>query len=359
MDTMFYADYNLFSDHSPCRRWWDNVLKYAKDALAAPDSYIGCYAAGAGITYGAIQVKQRREQEAIAERVTVRRGGIVWEDKTLWTSYLSTDAAVNECGLLLGGCVDDWANAAMSRLLNDVVDLGYDWAVGDVGNGILTLADGKTGRDDLARAYRKFASVLNRMGTFRHDTVGGVFNAATHAWQMSDTRHRVIACVMTSDDPGIGPTNVSASWYEAVIQDKPGTKIEHEMVVGVLKGTSVLLTARSWRAISKDPLVGTILYYGHCWIVQKRNENQISTAEEILDVEDILRCACIEAAMEMDRGDFMEAMWCWVIESFCATDLMWHAMIGSTAISAGRSIGSDRWSDAMTMPAWQEQATGS
>lgn len=355
LDTLFYADYNLFSDTSPCLGWYDHVRNYTQRAIAVPDNYIGSYSVGAVITYGALQVKQRREQEAAKRGVKARRGGIVWENKRLWSSYLSTDAAANQYALLTGGCADDFVNAAISRIFNDVVDLGYDWAVGDIGNGILTLAEGKTEREDLAKAYTKFASVINRMATFRHDTVGAVFNASTHAWQMSNTRHKVLACAMTSDDPGIGPTTRSASWHQAVILNEPGDEIKHEMKAGMLHGTKVELTTRSWAAVEKNAIVGTLLYYGHCWPLQKRKESKVPSLKEIEDVEDILRCACMEATMEINRADLMDAIWSWIVENWCATDLMWHAMIGSTAISADRRIGTDRWDDTKQMQGWQEE----
>ncbi|KXN69575.1 hypothetical protein CONCODRAFT_71374 [Conidiobolus coronatus NRRL 28638] len=281
-----------------------------------------------------MKVKQRREQEAGNGRITVRRGGVVWEDRELWTTFLCVDGGVSQMALMAGGCCDDLANCGITRVINDVIDLGYDWASGDMCNSILTLSSGKTGRDDLAIAYKKVASVLNRMRAMRPNSVAAMGIITTHAWQLSNTRHRIIACTIISNDSGIGPTTDASSWHNAAVLNKPPTDhIHHELVEGDLNGRKVLLTEKSWSAIKKDSrdIVVKLLDHGHCWLVEMRNTKKVATQEEIEDVEDILRNTLVEAAMEMSRDDFVEALWCWTIESWCASDMMWHAMIGSTA----------------------------
>lgn len=77
---------------------------------------------------------------------------VVWEDRELWQSYIIVDAAVTQLALMTGGCSDDIANCGLTRIINDVVDLGYDWGSGDVCNSILTLCKGDTSRLELVRA---------------------------------------------------------------------------------------------------------------------------------------------------------------------------------------------------------------
>jgi hypothetical protein len=216
-----------------------HIDNYTRDSFSVIDNpndderaYIACYAAGCAYAYGAGQVKQRQEQDA-GNTTRVRRGGVVWEDRRLWSSFLIVDAGVVQVALVGGGCTDDLGNCGVTRVINDVIDLGYDWSSGDVCNSILTLSKGKTTRIELARAYAKVASVLNRMSLYRNDTVGAVGVVTTHAWQMCNTRHRVIACSLISDDPGIGPTNTIASWNEVVVLDKdPSTPVNLEFEEG-------------------------------------------------------------------------------------------------------------------------------
>ncbi|KAG0028862.1 hypothetical protein BGZ81_004359 [Podila clonocystis] len=343
LDTKFAVDYNLASDNSPCRIWCDYLDKYSRDAsigiLDLPTSdekFVASYSVGCSYSFGAIQVKQRREHEA-GKLVAVRRGGVVWEDRKLWSSYLIVDSGAIQMSLMAGGCVDDLANIGMVRVINDVVDLGYDWSSGDIGNSILTMTKGKTDRISLSRAYVKVAAVLNRTGRLRPDTVGSVAIATSHAWQMCNTRHRVIACSLVSDDAGLGPTKVSASWYEVGVLDLDPIKMAyHAIKSGELCGKQVELTNRSWKMIAKDTtgMVAKMLYHGHIWLVEQRREGKVASAREICDAEDILRILLVTMAMELDRADFIEALWCWTIESWCASDMMWHAMIGSTTLSS-------------------------
>ncbi|KAF9575856.1 hypothetical protein EC968_001239 [Mortierella alpina] len=364
LDTKFFVDYNLATDVSPCAVWWNHVDKYSRDAIVGcsnlpteEEKYVAAYAVGCAYGYGASQVKQRREQEA-GKNVAVRRGGVVWDNRELWSSFLIVDAGALQIALMAGGCVDDLANCGMTRVVNDVIDLGYDWASGDVSNSILTMSKGKTDRLSLRQAYRKVAAVLNRMGSMRPDTVGSVAVVTTHAWQMCNSRHRVIACALVSDDPGIGPTEVSASWYEAAVRDlDPSKSVDLEIKSGELMNKQVKLTTRTWNLLSKDKtgMVAKMIYYGHVWLMDLRQKREVASATEILEAEDILRILMVTMVMEMDRADFIMALWCWTIESWCASDLMWHAMIGSTALSSERQVGSDRWDDENKMQQWVEQ----
>ncbi|ARP73403.1 hypothetical protein LK07_30515 [Streptomyces pluripotens] len=352
LDSQFYYDYNFLAENSPSLGWWRHVQSYARKAVAASDTYLGAFAAGCSFSYGALYVKQRREQEA-RRHTLVRRGGVVWEDPQLWSSYLVVDSGAEQWAVGTGGCTDDLMSPGVARVVNDVIDLGYDWASGDMCNSILTLTGGKTGREDLTLAYRKLASVLNRTGTLRSDTMGGIAIASTYAWQIADTRHRGISCALVSDDPGIGPTTTMASWHQAVLLGDIGHETtSHDLVPGTLHNHTVTLTQRTWDAIGKHPAVGTLLYYGHCWPLQQRAQRRVPSTQEVYAVEQRLRVALLEAVMELDRADYVEAIWCWTLESFCATDLMWHAMIGSTAVAADRHIGSDRLSDDHTMQQW-------
>ncbi|KAF9301515.1 hypothetical protein BGZ74_006625 [Mortierella antarctica] len=361
LDTKFAVDYNLASDNSPCRIWCKYLDKYSHDAAVgvldlptSDEKYVASYAVGCSYSFGAIQVKQRREHEA-GKSITVRRGGVVWEDRKLWSSFLIADSGAVQMALIAGGCADDLANIGMVRVINDVVDLGYDWSSGDVGNSILTMTKGKTDRISLSRAYVKVAAVLNRMASLRPDTVGSVAVVTTHAWQMCNTRHRAIACSLVSDDAGLGRTEVSASWHEAAVLDlDPTKKDNHAIKSGELCGKQVELTDRSWKIIAKDTtgMVAKMLYHGHIWLVDQRRERKVASAREICDAEDIIRILLVTMAMEFDRADFIEALWCWTIESWCASDMMWHAMIGSTTLSSERQVGSDHWDDENKMKQW-------
>ncbi|KAG0093421.1 hypothetical protein BGZ92_005663 [Podila epicladia] len=361
LDTKFAVDYNLASDNSPCRIWCEYLDKYsyeasvgALDLPTSDEKYVASYAVGCSFSFGAIQVKQRREHEA-GKSHTVRRGGVVWEDRKLWSSFLVADSGAVQMALIAGGCVDDLANIGMVRVINDVVDLGYDWSSGDVGNSILTLTKGKTDRISLSRAYVKVAAVLNRMASLRPDTVGSVAVITTHAWQMCNTRHRAIACSMVSNDAGLGRTEVSASWHEAAVLDlDPTKKASHAIKSGELFGKQVDLTDRSWKMIGKDTtgMVAKMLYHGHIWLIEQRQERKVASAQEICDAEDIIRILLVTMAMEFERADFIEALWCWTIESWCASDMMWHAMIGSTTLSSKRQVGSDHWDDENNMKHW-------
>ncbi|KAG0354926.1 hypothetical protein BGX24_006790 [Mortierella sp. AD032] len=368
LDSKFYVDYNLASDNSPCGDWWKIVDQYSKDAISMSQEnsrslekdYVSGYAVGCALTFGAGQVKQRREQE-VGRTVAVRRGGVVWEDKKLWASYMLVDGGVAQLALAAGGCAEDLATCGINRLMNDVIDLGYDWGSGDMCNGILTLSEGRSSRVDLALAYTKTTAVLNRLRRMRSDSVGSVSLITAHAWQMCNNRHRIIACALVSDETDLGPTTYSATWHEAVILGNLCRKIEHVMHDGMLEYEPGLtakarLTDRSWAALKKDTsgCLSKILYYGHQWLVENRRAKIVPSAIEIEKIEDILRCTVLEAAMEMDRADYVEALWCWTIESWCATDMMWHAMIGSTAMSSDRNVGSDRWDDTNNMAEWKE-----
>ncbi|MFE0646343.1 hypothetical protein ACFW2Y_32775 [Streptomyces sp. NPDC058877] len=353
LDTQFYYDYNFLAENSPSLGWWRQVHAYARRAVAAPDTYIGAFATGCTFSYGAVFVKQRREQEARRNQTMVRRGGVVWDDLRLWSSYLVVDAGAVQLAAGAGGCADDLMGAGVARAINDVIDLGYDWSSGDMCNSILTLTRGQTGREDLILAYRKIATVLNRTGTLRADTMGGIAIASTYAWQLADTRHRAIACALVSDDPGIGPTTTTASWHQAVLRGDLGDQTtRHDLVPGTLLGHQVTLTQRTWDAVATHPAVADLLYHGHCWPLAQRAQGRVPTAEEVHNAEEHLRIALAQAAMELNRADYVEAIWCWTLESFCATDLMWHAMIGSTAVAADRHIGSDRLADDHTMQPW-------
>lgn len=361
LDTKFAVDYNLASDNSPCMIWCKYLDKYSRDAYVgvldlqtSDEKYVASYAVGCSYSFGAIQVKQRREHEA-GKSITVRRGGVVWEDRKLWSSFLTVDSGAVQMALMAGGCVDDLANIGMVRVINDVVDVGYDWSSGDVGNSILTMTKGKTDRISLSRAYVKVAAVLNRMATRRSDTVGSVAVVTTHAWQMCNTRHRVFACSLVSDDAGLVRTEVSASWHEAAVLDLyPTKKTNHAIRSGELYGRQVELTDRSWKMIAKDitGMVGKMLYHGHIWLVDQRRERKVASSREISDAEDILRILLVTMAMEFNRADFIDALWCWTIESWCASDMMWHAMIGSTTLSSERQVGSDHWDDENEMKQW-------
>ncbi|KAG0049961.1 hypothetical protein BGZ83_005229 [Gryganskiella cystojenkinii] len=362
LDTKFFVDYNLAADNSPCNSWWDHVDRYSREAIhkvvdntdCVPSSsddddksYVASYAVGCAYTYGALQVKQRREQD-IGKAVTMRRGGVVFEDRELWTSLLLVDAGLSQMALMAGGCADDYANCAFTRVINDVVDLGYDWCSGEVCNSILTITQGKTDRDSLRRAYVKVAAVLNRMSMMRPDTVGSVGCLSVQAWQMCNSRHRVIPCTLVSNDPGIGPTELSATYYEAFIQDlDPVNQIDLKMETGVLLGKRAMLTARSWDMVAKDRtgMVAKLLYHGHIWLVDLRRARKVATAQEITATEDIIRILMVTMAMEFERTVFVEVLWCWMIESWCGSDMMWHAMIGSTTLSSDQQIGSDRLDD--------------
>ncbi|KAG0014665.1 hypothetical protein BGZ81_000320 [Podila clonocystis] len=369
LDTKFFVDYNLAADNSPCNSWWDHIDKLSRQAIfnvtASSDSqppplsslssssddddkkYVASYALGCSFAYGAIQVKQRCEQD-IGKSTTMRRGGVVWEDRELWTSFLVVDGALSQMMNMTGGCVDDLGGCAMVRVINDVVDLGYDWGSGEVCNSILTITQGKTDRESLSRAYVKVAAVLNRMSIMRPDIVGSVGVLTVQAWQMCNSRHRIMACALVSNDPGLGPTEVSATWHEAFIQDlDPTKKINQETKSGELFGRKVKLTVRSWNMISRDTTgaVAKMLYHGHVWLVDRRRECKVPTGQEIAENEDVLRILLVTMAMEFERADFIEALWCWMIESWCASDMMWHAMVGSTTLSSEGRIGSDRLDD--------------
>jgi hypothetical protein len=97
------------------------------------------------------------------------------------------------------------------------------------------------------------------------------------------------------------------------------------VVDGKLKGKNVNLAQRTWDALN----ISTIC-------------------------EDILRIKCVEAAMELDRKDFIELLWCWTLENWCVTDLMWHAMIGSTSIHNSRikQVSSFLWYPYRSYSSW-------
>ncbi|KAG0049962.1 hypothetical protein BGZ83_005230 [Gryganskiella cystojenkinii] len=374
LDTKFFVDYNLASDNSPCNSWWNHVDKYSREAIIdvvnqrhrasktadndIEKKYVASYAVGCSFAFGASQVKQRREQEAGSKAVAVRRGGVIWEDRELWSSYLIVDSGTVQMALMAGGCVDDLGSCVMARIVNDVIDLGYDWGSGDVCNSILTMTDGKTDRISLSRAYVKVAAIINRLSTMRPDSVASVSVIVSHAWQMCNSRHRVMPCALVSNDVGLGPIEVSATWYEVgILNLDPTKKVNLAIKPGqLMDGKQVELTARSWALLAKDAtgMVAKLLFHGHLWLVDLRRARNVATAGEIVEVEDTLRILLVTMAMELERADFIEALWCWTIESWCATDMMWHAMIGSTALSSERKIGSDRWDDENKMDQWNE-----
>lgn len=94
---------------------------YGSDVVIDYKKYITSYIVGCTYAYGTGQVKQRREQEA-GKKYKVRRGGVRWEDKELWTTFL--------------------------------------------------IGDGKTDRESLSVSYKKIASVLNRLSIHKSDTIG-------------------------------------------------------------------------------------------------------------------------------------------------------------------------------------------
>ncbi|KAF9570589.1 hypothetical protein EC968_001664 [Mortierella alpina] len=353
--TLGFADYNLYSGNLPCKTYHDFAEKYCLNAIAgclAPQAsseqlYVGSYAMGSQFSFGLLQVKQRLEQD-LGKTHMVRRGGAVWEDKELWSSYLLVDTGVTQGAAISGGCGEDMAHIVMSRILNDVVDLGYDWSSGDLSNSILTLSEGRADRDSLASAYTKIAAVINYASVNNPDSPGFILTPHTHAWQMCDSRHPVIACSLVSDDPGLGSINVSATWHRVgILGLEPTTFVDHNMQGGELRGKHVNLTKRTWDMLAKDStgIAATVLYYGHVWLLEQRAISRVPTADEIAEVEDRLRVALLRLFMEFERADAVEALCCWTIESWCASDMMWHAMIGSTAYFATRKVGSDRVDD--------------
>ncbi|KAG0084511.1 hypothetical protein BGZ93_000469 [Podila epicladia] len=177
-DTLLTITLQLLVNHVD--KYPRNAVIGIPDLFTSGDKYVAGYVVGCSYVYGAGQVKQRREQEA-GRSVTVRRGGVVWEDRKQWSSFLIVDASVVQMALMAGGCVDDLANCGMARVTRNIIDLGYDWASGDICNSILTMSEGKTHRISLSRAYVKVTAVLNRMGYVRPDAVGSVAVVSTHA----------------------------------------------------------------------------------------------------------------------------------------------------------------------------------
>ncbi|CAO3572911.1 unnamed protein product [Mortierella alpina] len=295
-------------------------------------------------SFGALQVKNHFEQDLRKTHI-VRRGGAVWEDKELWSSFMLVDNGLIQSATMSGGCGEDMVHNMMCCVLNDVVDLGYDWSSGELSNAILTLSGGKTDRDSLASAYTKVAAVVNYASVKNPDCYGSILMSQVHTWQMSDSRHPVIACSLVSDDPGLGPINVSATWHHVgILGLEPTNPVDHNMQGGTLQGKHVNLTKRTWDMLARDStgIATTVLYYGHVWLLEQRAICRVPTADEIADVEDSLRVALLTLMMEFERADAFEAIWCWMIESWCASDVMWHAMIGSTAYFSTRMVGSDR-----------------
>ncbi|KAG0317163.1 hypothetical protein BGZ99_006454 [Dissophora globulifera] len=364
IDTLGFADYNIFSNNSPCKGYHDFAENYCRNAIhgsLAPQAsieqrYIGSYAMASQFSFGFIQVKQRLEHN-LGKTHMVRRGGAVWEDKELWSSFMLVDCGVIQGGAMGGGCGEDMVHRMMCRVLNDVIDLGYDWSSGDLSNSILTLSKGKTDRDSFASAYTKIAAVINYASVKNPDSSGSILIAHAHAWQISDSRHPVIACSLVSNDPGLGPTNVTATWHHVgILGLKPTKLVDHNMQEGELHGKHVNLTKRTWDMLAKDStgFAAKVLYYGHVWLLEQRAIGRVPTADEIAEVEDSLRVALLTVMMEFARADAVEAIWCWTIESWCASDMMWHAMIGSTAYFSTRKVGSDRVDDKNVLQSWTE-----
>ncbi|KFH74243.1 hypothetical protein MVEG_01456 [Podila verticillata NRRL 6337] len=365
LDTLgFYADYNLHSDNLPCNGFHNFAENYRSNAIPgslAPHAsieqqYIGSHAMASQFCFGYIQVKQRLEHD-LGKTYMVRRGGAVWEDKELWSSFMLLDCGVVQGAAMGGGCGEDLIHRMMCRVLNDVVDLGYDWSSGDLSNSVLTLSEGKTDRDSLASAYTKVAAVINYASVKSPDSSGSIFMPHAHAWHMCNSRHPVIACSLVSDDPGLGPINVSATWHHVgILGLEPTTLVDHNMKGGELHGKHVHLTKRTWNMLAKDStgIAAKVIYYGHIWLLEQRASCRVPTAYEIAEVEDSLRVALLTVMMEFERADAVEAMWCWVVESWCASDLMWHTMIGSTAYFSTRKVGSDRVDDENVLQSWTE-----
>ncbi|KAF9570588.1 hypothetical protein EC968_001663 [Mortierella alpina] len=364
IDTLGFVDYNLYSKNLPCKTYRDFAEKYCLNAIAgcrasqasSEQWHVGSYAMGSQFSFGFIQVKQRLEQD-LGKTHMVRRGGAVWEDKELWSSFMLVDSGVIQGAAISGGCGEDLIHRMLCRVLNDVVDLGYDWSSGDLSNSILTLSEGRTDRDSLASAYTKIAAVINYAVAKNPDSPGSMHMWCAHLWQMCDSRHPVIACSLVSDDPGLGSINASATWHHVgILGLEPTTFVDHNMQGGELRGKHVNLTKRTWDMLAKDStgIAATVLYYGHVWLLEQRAISHVPTADEIAEVEDRLRVALLRLFMEFERADAVEALCCWTIESWCASDMMWHAMIGSTAYFATRKVGSDRVDDNNVFESWIE-----
>ena len=65
---------------------------------------------------------------------------------------------------------------------------------------------------------------------------------------------------------------------------------------------------------------------------------QGSLGKELADVEDILRILLVTMDGAGSGGLYRSPLGCGGIESWCATDMMWYAMVGSTALSSERKI---------------------
>ncbi|KAG0374562.1 hypothetical protein BGX24_010242 [Mortierella sp. AD032] len=217
--------------------------------------------------------------------------------------------------------------------------------------------EGKTDRDSLASAYTKIAAVINYASVKNPDSSGSILRLNVYAWQICDSRHPVIACSLLSDDPGLGPINTSATWHHVGILGLEPTKlVDHSMQGGELHGKHVSLIKRTWDMLTKDTtgLATEVLYYGHVWLLEQRAIFRVPTADEIAEVEDSLRIALLTVMMEIERADAVEAVWCCMIESWYASDIIWHSMISSTAYFSTRKVGSDRVDDKNVLQSWAE-----
>ncbi|KAK6500387.1 hypothetical protein TWF481_010730 [Arthrobotrys musiformis] len=352
IDMKFCVDYNLHDDESPCKAWWDIVDKYSDDCIAGglgfteeDKNYISAFAAASAYSHGFLQAKLRREIEA-GKNYKPRRGGLLWEDPELMSTYIMTDIGGAQYSIMSIGCAHDVDNFAIGRLMNDVVDLGYDWKSGSVANFFLTLAGCKMDRDSLVKAYRKTCALFNYLTHNYSNNSTMVVLAVGHIMQISNTRHPVVACSLISDDLGIGPTDLSGSWHDIGIRGKdPVDKIDLNIRTGELNGKQVELTDRSWKALATDEtgLLAQLLEYGHIWIIERRREGVIPPQAEIEKIEDAIRITVLKMMTEMAQLEYLEALTCYAIESWCATDVMWHAMVGSTAVITDLRVGFDGW----------------
>lgn len=193
LDNLFMYDYAV-ENRPEVSEWFSGV----RNKIALLFKYMTPLQAtstiGNVMCYEMIKSKCKVE-EASRKYSQINKKMAVWKDLRAMLHYRVVDAAFLKIVPFTMLTDDEMNIIGFATVLHDMVDFGYDVSVKESSNTFLTITNGKIDIESVKKGYIRMANGLQYIiEKYKNDACGLTF-LATHFWQMSNGRHRIIPSI--------------------------------------------------------------------------------------------------------------------------------------------------------------------